>query len=462
MFVDFLLALFRDHAAKDAIVWNGQVCNYGWLNQRVSYWSEFIASHGVERGTVTAIEADFSPNSIALMLALIGQGCILVPMTASVEAKKPEFLEVAETELSFKINSSDEIALEWFPNRASHPIYSRLRDEGHPGLVLFSSGSTGKSKAAVHEFVGILEKFKVRRNSLRTLTFLLYDHIGGINTLLYTLSNTGCIVTVQDSSPDAVLHAVEKYRVELLPTSPTFLNLLILSEAYQRHNTATLRTITYGTEPMLESTLRRSREIFPQVTFQQTYGLSEVGILRSKSRSSDSLWVKVGGEGFETRVVDGMLQIKASSAMLGYLNAPSPFTEDGWFITGDTVDVDGEYLRFLGRKSELINVGGEKVHPTEVESTISELTNIAEVTVFGEKNSITGNIVSARIRLLEEEDPKAVRIRVKAYCLEHLQSFKVPARIEITTGTQYSARFKKMRTLPQPNETAVTPKPDET
>jgi long-chain acyl-CoA synthetase len=461
MFIDFLLAVFRDHSANDAIVWNGQIYDYGWLNQRVSYWSEFLASHRVARGTVTAIEADFSPNAIALMLSLIEQGCILVPLTSSVEAKKPEFLKVAETELSFKINSLDEIVLEQFPNRASHPIYSRLRDEGRPGLVLFSSGSTGKSKAAVLEFVGILEKFKVRRKSLRTLTFLLYDHIGGVNTLLYTLSNAGCIVTVQDRSPDAVLHAVEKYRVELLPTSPTFLNLLILSEAYRRHNTETLRTITYGTEPMLESTLRRSREIFPQVTFQQTYGLSELGILRSKSRSSDSLWVKVGGEGFETRVVDGMLQIKASSAMLGYLNAPSPFTEDGWFITGDVVDVDGEYLRILGRKSEIINVGGQKVYPAEVESTISELTNIAEVTVFGEKNSITGNIVSARIRLLEEEDPKAVKIRVKAHCRERLQPFKVPARIEITARAQYSERFKKMRTLAQPTETAATPKPDE-
>jgi len=271
-----------------------------------------------------------------------------------------------------------------------------------------------------------------------------------VNTLLYTLSNAGCIVTVQDRSPDAVLWAIAKYRAELLPTSPTFLNLLILSEAYRRHNTETLKTITYGTEPMPESTLRRSREIFPNVNFQQTYGLSEVGILRSKSRSSDSLWVKVGGEGFETRVVDGMLQIKARSAMLGYLNAPSPFTDDGWFITGDAVEVDGEYMRILGRKSEIINVGGEKVYPAEVESTISEIPNIAEVTVFGEKHPITGNIVSARIRLLEEEDPKAVKLRVKNHCRERLRSFMVPVKIEIVTDVQHSERFKKMRAQVQP------------
>ena len=178
--------------------------------------------------------------------------------------------------------------------------------------------------------------------------------------MLYTLSNAGCLVTVQDRSPDAVLTAIEKYRVELLPTSPTFINLILLSEAYKNYDLTSLKTVTYGTEPMPESTLLKFHELFPQIDLLQTYGLSEVGILRSRSKSSDSLWLKVGGEGYETRIVDGIFQIKAASAMLGYLNAPSPFTEDGWFNTGDAVEVDGDYIKFLGRKSEMINVGGEK------------------------------------------------------------------------------------------------------
>ena len=116
-----------------------------------------------------------------------------------------------------------------------------------------------------------------------------------------------------------------------------------------------------GPQGMPESTLQHLHKVLPDVRLKQTYGLSELGILRSKSKSSDSLWVKVGGEDYETKIVDGILWIRARSAMLGYLNAPSPFTEDGWFITGDAVEVDGEYIKILGRKSELINVGGEKV-----------------------------------------------------------------------------------------------------
>jgi long-chain acyl-CoA synthetase len=222
---------------------------------------------------------------------------------------------------------------------------------------------------------------------------------------------------------------------------------MLLSEAYKRHDLGSLQTVTYGTEPMPESTLKRFHELFPHITLQQTYGLSEVGILRSKSKSSDSLWVKVGGEGFCTRVVDGILQIKAQSAMLGYLNAPSPFTEDGWFNTGDSVEVDGEYLKILGRTSEIINVGGEKVYPAEVESVIHEMSAVAEVTVYGEKNPITGNIVCAKVRVLSgvDMDPKAFVSKLKMHCRERMQAFKVPVKVSLESNEQYSGRFKKMR-----------------
>jgi acyl-CoA synthetase (AMP-forming)/AMP-acid ligase II len=291
----------------------------------------------------------------------------------------------------------------------------------------------------------MLEKFKVPRPALRSISFLLFDHIGGVNTMLYILANNGCMVTVQERTPDAVLNAIQNHKVELLPTSPTFINLIILSEAWKRFDLSTLRTVTYGTEPMLESTLKRFHELFPHIKLQQTYGLSEVGILRSQSRSSDSLWVRLGGEGFETRIADGVFQIKAKSAMLGYLNAPSPFTEDGWFNTGDMVEVDGDYVRFLGRKSEIINVGGEKVYPAEVENVLQSLNNVAEVTVFGEKHPLTGHIVVARFRLLEPENPAAFRNRVRTFCQGKIERHKIPARILIVENAQHSSRFKKMR-----------------
>jgi acyl-CoA synthetase (AMP-forming)/AMP-acid ligase II len=297
----------------------------------------------------------------------------------------------------------------------------------------------------VHDFAQLLEKFRTRRPALRAVNFLLFEHIGGLNTLLHTLSNGGTVISLRDRGPDAVCAAIERHRAELLPTSPTFLNLLLLSEAHRRHDLSSLRLISYGTEPMPPSTLTRLRAAFPGVQLLQTYGLAELGILRSRSRSNDSLWVKVGGEGFETRVVDGMLEIKAQSAMLGYLNAPSPFTGDGWFQTGDAVEVDGEYLRILGRKSELINVGGEKVYPAEVEGVIQEVANVEEATVFAEKNPLTGNIVCARVKLAQPEEPAQVALRIRRHCRDRLEKYKVPVRVMVVEDELHGDRFKKVR-----------------
>jgi long-chain acyl-CoA synthetase len=447
MSIDFLKEVFADNCGKDAIIWKDSAYSYGWLLERLNFWEEEIDKKGVRRGAVVILDADFSPNAVALFLALAKHQCIVVPLTSSAPTKREEFIEIAQGQVYFGVDENDGVEVRDLPYLAGHEYYDRLRDIGHPGLVLFSSGSTGKSKAAVHDLTSLLEKFKVPRQSIRTITFLLFDHIGGVNTMFYTLFNAGCIITVEARSPDTVLRAVEKHQAGLLPASPTFLNMVLLSEAYQRHDLRSLKLVTYGTEPMPESTLKRFHELFPDIRLLQTYGLSEVGILRSKSRSPDSLWVKIGGEGYETRVVDGVLHVKAQSSVLGYLNAPSPFSDDGWLNTGDAVEVDGEYVKILGRQSEIINVGGEKVYPAEVESVIQEIDNVAEVTVYGEKNPITGQIVCTRVTLIQEQDHKAFVAELKRHCRSKLEGFKVPVKATIVKEQQHSGRFKKIRRL---------------
>jgi acyl-CoA synthetase (AMP-forming)/AMP-acid ligase II len=443
--IEFLLDGFRQHAHDDAIVWHDRTYAYGWLRERVLEWGRRLGAEGVAAGAVVAVDADFSPNAAALLLALIEHRAVVVPLTASVARKRDELLTVAEVETVVAIDAADSVSFAHRGVRASHTFYRTLRARGSAGLVLFSSGSTGKSKGAVHDFTALLDKFRARRKAQRTIAFLLYDHIGGVNTLLHTLANQGTVITVPDRTPDAVLGAVAKHRAAVLPTSPTFINLVLLSEAWTRHDLTSLALVTYGTEPMPEVTLRRFHELFPAIVLQQTYGLSEVGILRSKSRDSISLWVKIGGEGFETRVVDGMLQIKARSAMLGYLNAPSPFTDDGWFLTGDAVDVDGEFLRILGRRSEMINVGGEKVYPAEVEGVLETMTNVVEATVYGERNAITGQIVCATVVVSAPEEAADLRRRVRAYCEGKLQPFKIPVKVRVASGSLHGERFKKLR-----------------
>src|SRR5438477_7739896 len=246
MFLDFLFDVFRANAGAQAVIWRDQSFSYGELLARTDHWRSYLQKNDVPSGTVAAIDADFSPNAIALMLALIETGCIAVPLTSSVAAKKAEFMAISGVEALLELDAGDEARLTRFERPEAHEIVQRLRKRGHPGLVLFSSGSTGQSKATVHDIVGMLAKFKVRRHARRAITFLLYDHIGGFNTMLYQLSNAGCIVAVQGRDPDTVLRAVERHKVELLPTSPTFINLILLSEAYLRPDSSTLKLFRYG------------------------------------------------------------------------------------------------------------------------------------------------------------------------------------------------------------------------
>lgn len=445
MAIEWLIERMEQSRDATAVVWRDAAVSYGELVDRVAQWRTALDEAGIVAGQVVSIEGDYSPGAISLLLALIDRNTVIVPLTASVAVHRQEFLEIAEVQAVISFDDADGWSVERRAIPVTHELTTTLIERGHPGLVLFSSGSTGKSKAALHDFIPLLDKFTVLRHRQVTLTFLLLDHIGGINTLLYTLSNGGTAVVVRSRDPDDVCAAIERYRVELLPTSPTFLNLIMMSEAYQRYDLSSLKLITYGTEVMPEATLQRVHEAFPGVRLQQTYGLSELGILRSKSRDDGSLWVKIGGEGFETKIVDGILFVRAKSAMLGYLNAPSPFDAEGWMNTQDMVEVDGDYIRILGRRTEIINVGGQKVYPAEVESVLMQMPNVRDATVFGEKNPITGQIVAARLNLVEPEDPNEVKKHVRAWCRERLAPFKVPVKITIAESDQFSARFKKMR-----------------
>lgn len=445
MEIEWLLERMAQWKDEPAIVWRDQPFSYGQILEAVDFWSEQLSAEGVLPGQVVALDGDYSPNACALLIVLINQNNIVVPLTAAIRTHREEFMETAEVQVVINLDSQDKYRIEQRNTTVQNPLTLALIESAKPGLVLFSSGSTGKNKAALHNFSPLLEKFRVIRKKLRSLTFLLFDHIGGINTLFYTLSNGGTVISVRSRNPEIVCHAIEKHKVELLPTSPTFLNLLLISETYRQFDLSSLKVISYGTELMAESTLKRLHQLFPNIRLLQTYGLSELGILQSKSKDSGSLWVKLGGEGFETKVVDDVLWIRARSAMMGYLNRPSPFDEDGWMNTQDMVEVDGEYLRILGRQTDIINVGGQKVYPAEVESVLMEMENVKDATVRGEKNPITGNFVVTKIVLDKSEERSMLKKRVRNFCKDRLENYKIPVKIEIADEVQYTGRFKKVR-----------------
>jgi acyl-CoA synthetase (AMP-forming)/AMP-acid ligase II len=434
----------RSWGHRPALVGSHESWSFHQLCEGCDAWLRELAQRGVKSGDTLAICGDYSPNLCALLLAAVLNRNIIVPLATASAPRWNELMKLAQVQFAVRFNQDDSWHAVAHDQAVNHPLLRELKQREAPGLILFSSGSTGQSKASVLDFHRLLAKFEQPRPAYRTLVFLLLDHIGGINTLAHALCHGGTIVTTPERHPDAVCGAIETHRVQLLPTTPTFLRMLLIADAIRHHDLSSLEVITYGTEPMPPTILAAVRGALPWVRLKQTYGLSEVGILPTRSRESGSVWLKLGN-GFDHKIVAGVLWIRSSSAMLGYLNAPSPFEPDGWFNTQDLVETDGEYIRILGRKSELINVGGEKVHPTEVENVLLQIDNVKDVTVRGVPNAVTGELVAAKITPVVPEEPEALKRRVRQFCHARLERYKVPAVIEVVVEDHHGARYKKSR-----------------
>jgi len=442
--INFLLDRFAAEKNKTAVVLRGVSVSYGDLLNEVFNQIEWLVRENIQPGEAVILRGDYSPLAISMFLALIERRCIIIPLTPDAfNSLQDSFGDVSPSWVVDVTGNTPTFQ----PLKTSNipSLYQVIRKHNVPGLVLFTSGSSGKPKAVVHDFSKLLEKFHLVRPAMITLNFLLFDHWGGLNTLLHCLSNLCLIVVPERRTPDHICELIEKFKIELLPTTPSFLNMLLISKAYSGRNLDPLKLITYGAEPMSESTLKSSRKIFPNVEFRQTYGMIELGVMRTKSRSPDSLWVKLGGEGYTTRVVDGLLQIRADSAMLGYLNADSPFTDDGYLITGDLVETDGDWLRILGRQSDIINVGGQKVYPAEVETILLECPGVADAVVYGESNLILGKVVCANLILDLNAQESVVRQALRLLCKEKMQTYMAPVKIKFVDEIEQTSRLKRAR-----------------
>ena len=389
----------------------------------------------VRKGDVVAIIGDFNPTSIFSLLRLIDKGIVVVPLTVETKHEHEYFFESALVDVVIKGNH-----VERRTHNKKHEFIENLRQLGHAGLVLFSTGTTGRPKAILHDLTFFLKRFDTPRPTLRTINFLLFDHIGGINTLLHTLFNRGVVIAPESRTVDSILDTCRKYQVEVLPTTPTFLRMMLMSGAVPDKVPSCLKVITYGTERMDQPTLDGLCRLLPNVDFRQTFGMSELGIVRVKSEARNSLFMKVGGEGVATKVVDGVLQIRSSFRMLGYLNASSPFDDEGWYDTKDVVEVKDGHYKVTGRISDVINVGGLKFMASEVERVALTYPNVALVKAAPKSNPITGQHVELLVQPTQDDgiDKEELMIFLK----ERLQPHMVPKRIRVER-VAVGHRFKR-------------------
>jgi acyl-CoA synthetase (AMP-forming)/AMP-acid ligase II len=444
--MEWLLERFATGADRPAFTHEGRQVTYGEVLARVESFGAELRDRGIRPGETVVILGDYSPEVVCLILALARNRNIIIPLSRNSVIELDTALAVSGCHWFAEFDAEDiQVTLSARLLPSDNALLAQFRATGAPGLVLFSSGSTGKPKGILHDFNRVAEKFTKPRKAITAIPFLMLDHFGGINTILAICSSLGHVVTVRNRSVPSICQAIQNFKVELLPTTPSFLTLLMTSGLHRGYDLSSLDRISYGTEVMPQTTLDRLRQAFPQVELQQTYGLSEVGVLRSKSRPDGSLWVQIGGEGFQTKVVDGILWIKSEYAMVGYLNAPSEFDTEGWFNTHDRVEVDGDYFRILGRVTDLINVGGQKVYPAEIEDVILALDNVLDVAVFGERHPLLGQIVVAKVAVAQPEDAAQLKLRIRKACLAVLAPYKAPTKVILAEEGLYSARQKKIR-----------------
>ncbi len=438
-----LLTRISTYSAKPALAGAWGVVTYAELGALIGKAQQSLAQLKLDRPTAFGLIGEHGPASTAWLIALAEGGHFVAPLSGNA-AEHPAKLALINAQW---IIATSDIGWQLLPRvdePSTHPLFTQLSDQGSAGLVLFSSGTSGTPKAMVQDFSKLLASYESRHESdLVMLALLGFDHIGGLNTLFNSLAAGSLLVIPHSRSPVDVATAVARHRVAVLPASPTFLNLLLAAGVTAE--LASLRVITYGTEPMPESLLHRLKAAFPRVRFIQTFGTSETGITRTSSPEAGSTFLRFDDPDLEWKVIDDELWLRSRTQIAGYLNASNErFTADGWFRTGDKVEQGpGGTLRILGRLGEMINVGGEKLMPAEVESVVLSVPGVADCRVRGEPHPLTGQTVVVDV-VATASDHEALRSAIRAACRERLARHKIPTRVNFTCAVS-GERFKKTR-----------------
>ena len=430
-----------------AIKYKGVSYSYDDLCGQILDYKNTVSSI-IKDGNCVVLNSDYSFYSIALFIALSQLNIVIVPIIDSSTDEYQSKIDACQPNTIIKITEKGVLNFEEISEtKKISDEFDEITKTGS-GLVLFSSGTTGKPKTMLINLNNLISSFKKPRkqSKLSFLVFLLFDHIGGLNTLLNCLNNGSVIVIPTARNPSSIIDLIFKDRVNVLPTSPTFLNLMLLDENFDPDKLSSIKLITYGTERMPETLLKKINMALPRVKLMQTFGTSETGILKTTSKSSDSLFFKIDDPDRETKVINGELFIRSKTGIKGYLDHDnSNFMDDGWFATGDLVEESEDgYLRVIGRKNDVINVGGLKVMPSEIENVINLVDGVIDASVYGAENIITGNMVCCKIVKKEGYDSKALKVSIRKFCKLKLESYKIPSKFIFEENLRFSNRFKKL------------------
>jgi acyl-CoA synthetase (AMP-forming)/AMP-acid ligase II len=288
-----------------------------------------------------------------------------------------------------------------------------------PTLIILTTGTTGARRGAIHSWARLAPAQPVTASDDRWLLAYNLAQFAGIALLVQALASGAALVQPDAQRAREGLEAMRAFGVTHASATPTFWRGVLRELGGSTASELPLRQITLGGEAVPGRLLAELRERFPAARVSQIYAATEFGQTGSVRDGRPGLPMSVldrpADAPVRLRVVDGELQVRSRVGMLGYYREP-PVDQDAWRPTGDLVEVVGDRLLFVGRTSEVINVGGVKVSPGAVERVVADVAGVQEVCAFGRPNAVTGQIVAVEVVLESGADEDATAAAIRDAC----------------------------------------------
>ena len=284
-------------------------------------------------------------------------------------------------------------------------------------MTLFTSGTTGLPKSVSHSFASITRQVKKSERHINDIWGFAFNptHMAGLQVFFQALLNRNSIIRLFGLDTREIIHEIKRYNITNISATPTFYRLLLPP----KDTCESVTRLTSGGEKFDEHTLHQLIGLFPNAKLTNVYASTEAGTLFASA--GNEFVIKEEMKNL-VRVENGELLIHSS-----LLGKSSLVDVDGdWYHTGDIIEIVHDIpltFQFLSRKNEMINVGGYKVNPHELEECIRECQGVIDVYVYAKDSKILGKIVCCDVvRENENITEKMIREQLR----QKLQEFKIP------------------------------------
>lgn len=435
-------------SVREAIVTPNSAMTWGQLKRVASSISQ---EHKLLSMRRVGLSFQSRAESYGILAALDKLKCDVFLFDGSLSSSR-----IAELGREFKLAA----ALEPVRNGESvRVVLNRFSGEhawsGQSTVTILTSGSTGEAKAARHTWDTLCRPVRKASDLSAPRWFLSYrpNLYAGLQVMLQCFVNYGTLV-LPGSGHDPQLDAELMFagKVRFVSGTPSYYRRLLMfadRDLLQRIN---LAQITLGGEVVDQPLLDRLKQCFPRARHVHIYATTELGRCFSVTDGLAGFPAKYlerpSPDGVEMKIHEGELLVRSANAMQCYdVCSPRYSSEGEWFATGDMVELKGERVYFVGRKSEMINVAGSKVYPIEVEQVLRAIAGVSDVRVFGRASSITGQLVACEIVAKEGLDPLVLRETVARISMSKLLAHQRPRQINVVKQIAVSAAGKTLRSV---------------